>query len=165
MPVPRTLTAGLLLILVPALLLLRWSRPRAVGLEQLMGSASLLQSFAATPERPLPPLWRQRLGAVQGLRHWQAQRRVWWQLWANQTESAPFLVLEADRQARQAGPLPPRRCGSVTCWWWRRMPPRGASSKRRCGRCSGAAAADFPNVACSASREARRCTGIPRPSG
>ncbi len=107
-PVPRTLTAGLLLILVPTLLLMRWGRPRAVGLEQLMGSASLLQSFAATPERPVPELWRQRLGAVQALRLWQVQRRVWWQLWANQTEASPFLVLEADRQATQGGPLPPQ---------------------------------------------------------
>jgi hypothetical protein len=107
-PVPRTLTAGLLLILVPTLLLMRWGRPRAVGLEQLMGSASLLQSFAATPERPVPALWRQRLGAVQALRLWQVQRRVWWQLWANQTEASPFLVLEADRQATQGGPLPPQ---------------------------------------------------------
>ncbi|MFM7268200.1 MAG: hypothetical protein ACKOZT_06385 [Cyanobium sp.] len=108
LPVPRTLAAALLLILLPALLLGRWSRPRAAGLEQLMGSASLLQSFAATPERPVPALWSQRLGAVPALRLWQAQRRVWWQLWANQTESAPFLVLEADRPGSLRVPLPPQ---------------------------------------------------------
>jgi len=51
-----------LLVLVPALLLTRWSRPRAVGLEQLMASASLLQSFPAAPDRPVPALWNQRLG-------------------------------------------------------------------------------------------------------
>lgn len=71
-----------------------------------MGSASLLQSFPATPDRPVPALWSQRLGAVQGARLWRAQRRVWWQLWANQAESPPFLVIEAERAASSPSPLP-----------------------------------------------------------
>jgi hypothetical protein len=96
-----------LLVLVPSLLLLRWSRPRAAGLEQLMASASLVQSFPATPERPVPALWIQRLGAAQARLLWQRQRRVWWQVWANQAEAAPFLVLEVDRTAPAAQTLPP----------------------------------------------------------
>ena len=106
-PLPRTLATVALLVLVPSLFLLRWSRPRAAGLEQLMASASLVQSFPATPERPVPALWIQRLGPAQARLLWQRQRRVWWQVWANQAEAAPFLVLEADRTAPAAQPLPP----------------------------------------------------------
>jgi hypothetical protein len=95
-----------LLVLVPSLLLLRWSRPRAAGLEQLMASASLVQSFPATPERSVPALWVQRLGPAQARLLWQRQRRVWWQVWANQAEASPFLVLEADRTAPASQPLP-----------------------------------------------------------
>lgn len=73
-----------------------------------MGSASLLQSFPATPRRPVPPLWSQRLGAGEASRLWQRQRRIWWQLWANQVEAAPFLVLEADRNELPGSLLPPQ---------------------------------------------------------
>jgi hypothetical protein len=108
LPLPRTLSAVALLVLVPALLLTRWSRPRAVGLEQLMASASLLQSFPAAPDRPVPALWNQRLGPELAARLWQRQRRVWWQLWANHSEAAPFLVLEAERNAPTGRALPPQ---------------------------------------------------------
>jgi hypothetical protein len=108
LPLPRTLSAVVLLVLVPALLLTRWSRPRAVGLEQLMASASLLQSFPAAPDRPVPALWNQRLGPELAARLWQRQRRVWWQLWANHSEAAPFLVLEAERNASTGRALPPQ---------------------------------------------------------
>jgi len=107
LPLPRTLATVALLVLVPSIFLLRWSRPRAEGLEQLMASASLLQSFPATPERPVPALWIQRLGPAQARLLWQRQRRVWWQVWANQAEAAPFLVLEVDRTAPAGQPLPP----------------------------------------------------------
>ena len=106
-PLPRTLATVALLVLVPSLFLLRWNRPRAAGLEQLMASASLVQSFPATPERPVPALWIQRLGPAQARLLWQRQRRVWWQVWANQAEAAPFLVLEVDRTAPAAQTLPP----------------------------------------------------------
>ena len=61
-PLPWTSSLIALLILLPSLALWRWPRPRAEGLEQLMTSASLVQSFPATPGRRLPQLWRQRLG-------------------------------------------------------------------------------------------------------
>jgi len=107
LPLPRTLATVVLLVLVPSLFLLRWSRPRAMGLEQLMASSSLVQSFPATPARPVPALWIQRLGPGQANLLWQRQRRVWWQVWANHAEASPFLVLEADRTAPASQPLPP----------------------------------------------------------
>jgi HlyD family secretion protein len=76
-----------LLVLVPALLLARWSRPRAVGLEQLMASASLLQSFPAAPERPVPALWNQRLGPELAARLWQRQRQ------STARDLTPYTVL------------------------------------------------------------------------
>ncbi|MFZ9752155.1 MAG: hypothetical protein ACO3B3_01165 [Cyanobium sp.] len=108
LPLPRTLATAALLIIGPALLLSRTARPRAEGLEQLMGSASLLQSFPATPDRPVPPLWSKRLGEPQASRLWRSQRRVWWQLWANQTEASPFLVIEAERAEAAARPDSPQ---------------------------------------------------------
>ena len=51
-----TLTLTVLLLLLPAGLLLRSPRPRAEGLERLLGQAALLQSFPAAPERPVPAL-------------------------------------------------------------------------------------------------------------
>ncbi len=69
-----------------------------------MGGASLLQSFKATPERPVPPLWTQRLGEGRATSLWRSQRKVWWQLWGNQTEASPFLVIEAEQTNRAAPP-------------------------------------------------------------
>jgi hypothetical protein len=104
---PITLAAVLVLLGLPALLLSRWSRPRAEGVEQLMGAASLLQSFAATPDRPIPALWIERLGPEIARDRWRAQHKVWWQFWATQSESAPFLAFPAQSSRSGAASLPP----------------------------------------------------------
>ena len=106
-PLPITLAAVLVLLGLPALLLSRWSRPRAEGVEQLMGAASLLQSFAATPDRPIPALWIERLGPEIARDRWRAQHKVWWQFWATQSESAPFLAFPAHTSRSGAASLPP----------------------------------------------------------
>ena len=63
LPLRHTLTAVAALVLVPALGLLLWPRPQAVGLGRLLSQSQLMQSFAAGgSSRPLPALWRQRLG-------------------------------------------------------------------------------------------------------
>jgi hypothetical protein len=106
-PLPITSLVLLLLLLLPALQLLRMPRPRAVGLEQLLGEASLLQSFPPTPDRPVPALWRERLGA-QAESLWRRQRGPWWQFWGDHTDAAPLLAFSAASLAR--GPstaLPP----------------------------------------------------------
>ena len=48
-PLPITTTVIALLLLGPAAALFRLPRPQAEGLDQLMDTASLLQSFAASP--------------------------------------------------------------------------------------------------------------------
>jgi hypothetical protein len=78
-PLPLTATVIGLLLLLPAIGISRWPRPRAEGLEQLMASVTLLQSFPASPDRPLPDLWRQRFGLPLADRLWRGQRRPWWQ--------------------------------------------------------------------------------------
>ena len=60
-----------------------------------MASASLVQSFPATPARRLPELWRQRLGEGLGDAIWQRQTRPWWQIWGAEAQGTPFLVLQA----------------------------------------------------------------------
>ncbi len=92
---PITATTILLLLLLPALGLSRWPRPRAEGLEQLMGTASLLQSFPPTPDRPLPELWAQRLGRPLAESLWRQQRRPWWQFWGMHADGAPFLAISS----------------------------------------------------------------------
>lgn len=94
-PLPLTGGLTLLLIVLPALALLRWPRPRAQGLEQLMAASSLLQSFSVTPDRAPPELWRQRLGLPLALRVWRQQRRIWWQFWGVHAEVPPYLALPA----------------------------------------------------------------------
>ena len=94
-PLSLTLTTVGLLLVLPSLGLLRWPRPRAEGLEQLMSSASLLQSFPATPERPLPDLWRLRIGGAQAATLWRQQRRTWWQFWGEHSDSGAYLALPA----------------------------------------------------------------------
>jgi hypothetical protein len=99
---PITSSVIALLLAVPSVLLLRSPRPRAQGLEQLMTAASLLQSFPATPERPVPALWRERLGAQLAGRLWRQQRRSWWQFWGIHAEGAPYLALTASGPLAQA---------------------------------------------------------------
>ena len=72
-----------------------------------MAAASLMQSFPATPERPVPTLWTERLGPAAAARFWHRQNRVWWQLWANHAETSPFLVLSVDRETLPKASLPP----------------------------------------------------------
>ena len=92
---PLTSTTIALLLLLPAVNLLRHPRPRAQGLEQLMSAASLLQSFPATPARPVPTLWKERLGEDLAARLWRQQRRAWWQFWGMHADGAPYLALTA----------------------------------------------------------------------
>ena len=106
-PLPVSTATVVLLLVAPAVLLSRWSRPRAEGVEQLMGAASLLQSFAASPNRPIPALWIERLGPEVARKHWRAQHRVWWQFWASHSESAPFLAFPIDPARSGAAALPP----------------------------------------------------------
>jgi len=113
---PFTLGTTLLLLAVPALLLRQRPRPQAFGLEKLMASVSLLQSFRATPERPVPELWRQRLGEVLAARLWRAQTRAWWQFWDGIAPGQPFLALSSRGIALsslQSLPVPPLRVGDL----------------------------------------------------
>lgn len=96
---PLTSSVVALLLALPAAQLLRHPRPRAQGLEQLMTAASLLQSFPATPTRPVPALWQERLGPELAGRLWRQQRRAWWQFWGIHADGAPYLALTA------SGPL------------------------------------------------------------
>lgn len=98
-PLPLTSLVLLLLLLLPTLQLLRQPRPRAVGLEQLLGESSLLQSFPPTPERPVPALWRERLGAAQAESLWRRQRGPWWQFWGDHADAAPLLAFSASSLA------------------------------------------------------------------
>jgi hypothetical protein len=94
-PLPLTGGAILLLLVLPLLALQRWPRPQAEGLEKLLRGASLLQSFPATPERPVPQLWQERLPGPLAQRQWRQQRRSWWQFWGIHTDIAPYLARPA----------------------------------------------------------------------
>jgi hypothetical protein len=93
LPLACTLLTTLALLLVPSLLLGRLPRPQAIGLEKLMAQASLLQSFRASPDRPVPELWRQRFGVPAAEKLWRLQTRTWWQFWDGHAEAQPFLAL------------------------------------------------------------------------
>jgi hypothetical protein len=55
-----------------------------------------MQSFGAGgPSRPLPALWRERLGAVEAQRLWSRQQGVWWQFWGAHGDAGAYLVLPA----------------------------------------------------------------------
>ena len=94
-PLPITTTVIALLLLGPATALFRLPRPQAEGLDQLMDTASLLQSFAASPQRPTPALWLERMGKPLADRLWKQQRRPWWQFWGPHADGAPYLALPA----------------------------------------------------------------------
>jgi hypothetical protein len=97
-----TIAMTALLLLGPSVLLLRSPRLRAEGLERLLGQAALLQSFPAAPERPVPALWSQRLGASQARLIWRQQRRFWWQFWGRDGDGGAFLAY----QFQPANPIP-----------------------------------------------------------
>ena len=94
-PLVITASATLLFLLIPGLGLIRWPRPRAQGLEQIMLISSLLQSFPAAPKRPVPKLWEGRLGSALAQQLWRLQRRSWWQFWGTHEDTAPYLALPA----------------------------------------------------------------------
>ncbi|MEB3235436.1 MAG: hypothetical protein VKM98_08410 [Cyanobacteriota bacterium] len=82
------------LLLLPALGLGLWPRPMAQGVARLLPQAQLLQSFGASAGRPLPALWRQRLGSA-APRLWTRQQSTWWQFWGAHDEAGAYLVLPA----------------------------------------------------------------------
>ena len=115
-PLAFTLGTTLLLLVAPALLLRQLPRPQAIGLEKLMASVSLLQSFRATPDRPVPELWRQRLGGAMADRLWRAQTRAWWQFWDGNAPGQPFLAMSArgmPMATLRALPVPPLQVGDL----------------------------------------------------
>ena len=93
-PLPNTLAALAALLVLPAAGLLLWPRPQAVGLARLLDQAQLMQSFGAASTRPLPGLWRQRLGAAAPAL-WARQQGVWWQFWGAHGDAGAYLVLPA----------------------------------------------------------------------
>jgi hypothetical protein len=116
LPLGITLLTTLVLLLVPSLALRRLPRPQAVGLEKLMANASLLQSFRPTPDRPVPPLWKERLGEAAAAKLWRFQTRTWWQFWDGHADGQPFLALSArglpDPLLRSI-PIAPLRVGDL----------------------------------------------------
>lgn len=116
LPLGCTLLTTLLLLLAPSLLLARLPRPQAMGLEKLMASVSLLQSFRATPERPVPEVWRQRFGEPTAEKLWRFQSRTWWQFWDGHADGQPFLALSLrglPPSLLQTVPVPPLRVGDL----------------------------------------------------
>jgi len=91
---PNTAAAVALLLLLPAAALLLWPRPQAAGLARLLAQAQLLQSFGAASGRPVPALWRQRLGAA-AAELWSRQQGNWWQFWGTHGDAGAYLVLPA----------------------------------------------------------------------
>jgi hypothetical protein len=115
-PLAFTLGTTVLLLVAPALLLRLRPRPQAFGLEKLMASVSLLQSFRANPDRPVPELWRQRLGPELSDRLWRAQTRAWWQFWDGHAPGQPFLAISARGMpltTLRGLPVPPLQVGDL----------------------------------------------------
>ncbi|MFM7435438.1 MAG: hypothetical protein ACKO1Q_05605 [Vulcanococcus sp.] len=104
-PLRHTLIALALLLGLPALLLAVFPRRLATGLDRLQADAALLQSFAARPGTPPPPLWLERLGPQQAQSLWARQRRLWWQLWGPHGDAGSYLVLPAASGPAPAGAL------------------------------------------------------------
>jgi hypothetical protein len=116
LPLGLTLLTTLALLLMPSLLLRRMPRPQAMGLEKLMANASLLQSFRATPDRPVPVLWQERLGGETAARLWRFQTRTWWQFWDGHAEGQPFLAVSARGLPEpwlRSVPIAPLRVGDL----------------------------------------------------
>ncbi|MBM5796196.1 MAG: hypothetical protein FJ049_08730 [Cyanobacteria bacterium M_surface_7_m2_037] len=95
LPLRVTALTSAVLLVVPAFLVLLVPRRVASGLDRLMPDAALLQSFAARPAQPPPALWLQRLGPSAAVRHWRAQRRLWWQFWGPHGDAGAYLVFSA----------------------------------------------------------------------
>jgi len=104
-PLRHTLIALALLLGLPALLLVVFPRRLATGLDRLQADAALLQSFAARPGTPPPPLWLERLGPQQAQSLWARQRRLWWQFWGPHGDAGSYLVLPAASGPAPAGAL------------------------------------------------------------
>lgn len=94
-PLPLTLLTTAALVAIPAALLIAFPRRSASGLERLLPSAALLQSFPVQPGQAPPALWTQRLGAAGARRLWGAQRHLWWQFWGAHGDAGAFLALRA----------------------------------------------------------------------
>jgi len=116
LPLAVTLLTTLGLLLVPALLLRRLPRPQAIGLEKLMANVSLLQSFRPNPDRPVPDLWRERLGPESAEQLWRFQTRTWWQFWDGHADGQPYLALSSrglPESLLRAVVVPPLQVGDL----------------------------------------------------
>lgn len=81
-----------LLVVGPGIALTLLPRPRALGLERLLGHVSLLQSFPAQVNRPTPALWQQYLGVKLAHQAW-VRPGLWWQFWAEHGDGQPYLAV------------------------------------------------------------------------
>ena len=95
LPLPFTLLTTAVLVVVPVALLTAFPRRSASGLERLLPSAALLQSFPVQPGQAPPELWTQRLGAAPARQLWGAQRHLWWQFWGAHGDAGAFLAVRA----------------------------------------------------------------------
>lgn len=83
-----------LLLAVGALVVISQPRPRAIGLAQVLLAADLLQSFPIEGHRPVPELWKQRLG-LEAPSLWRRSSGSWWQLWSGHDDAGAALVIPA----------------------------------------------------------------------
>ena len=102
-----TAAAAAVLVLGPSLLLWRLPRPQAQGLERLLPQMALLQSLPAAPGRPVPQLWRERLGVSLAQRLWRQQGRLWWQGWGRHGDRGAYLVVPLARPELLPAPQRP----------------------------------------------------------
>ena len=100
-----TVLTTALLLLVPAVALRRLPRHQAQGLGRLLRHAALVQSFPAPPQRPVPQLWKQRLGDASAEQLWQRQQRLWWQFWGRHGDGGAYLAMPTPRPI-QMGTMP-----------------------------------------------------------
>lgn len=83
-----------LLLTVGALVVISHPRPRAIGLARVLLASDLLQSFPIEGHRPVPELWKQRLGLeAPGL--WSRSSGAWWQMWSGHDDAGAALVIPA----------------------------------------------------------------------